>query len=89
LVLELYRVASFVVMAVLKILDGFTSDMFVFIMYINTYELQANKGQNVVNLRLRILAMAFAFHRPCDSACLFWKTVRPRNAVFRVYRSYW
>jgi len=29
--LELYRVASFVVIAVLKTLDGFASDMFLFI----------------------------------------------------------
>ena len=47
--------ASFVVIAVLKTLDGFASDMSVFIMQINTYELQANKRRNVVNLRLRIL----------------------------------
>jgi hypothetical protein len=61
-------------MAVIKTLNGFASDMFVFIMQINTYELQANKRQNVVNFILSTLAMAFAFHRPRDSTCLFWKT---------------
>ena len=44
------------------------------------------KRQNVVNLRLRILPMTFAFHRPCDCTCLFWKN---RAAEGRRFPGLW